>query len=274
MSTPQSVYRRLGVVQKCFSFPEKCDNNHPLSMQNGPELWIGKTAEDVASEAVQRIKNILLDRVALSGTCSFVLSGGTTPVRLFQLLARDAQIPWAAVSIWWVDERWVPLDHPDANFTVAYQQLLSRVPVPVGQIFAVDTARSPQESIFRYEQLLREHFSQQGPDVILLGMGADGHTASLFPGNPVLASDTDALCVFVEDAPKPPYQRITWTPRAINKASHVIVMATGAEKASALSAAIESDALPQEIPIRAIHPREGRITWLVDQLAAAALRAF
>lgn len=241
-------------------------------METAPELWIGKTPQEVAREAARRIKNLLTHAITETGRASFILSGGTTPVRLFQLLALESQIPWDAVSIWWVDERWVPLDHTDSNFALAHRHLLSHVPISPHHIVSIDTSLPPGEAIPSYTRLLQEQFSHHGPDVVLLGMGADGHTASLFPGNPILRVASDAWCLFIPDAPKPPRQRVTWTPRLINTAANVIVLATGAEKASALSAAIESDALPQEIPIRAIHPDRGHLIWLADQTAAGALR--
>lgn len=206
------------------------------------------------------------------------LSGGSTPKHLYELLAsaefRD-RIPWANIHFFWGDERRVPPTHPNSNYRMVYEAMLSKVPVPAANIHRIkaedpDAKRSAQE----YEDELRKSFQLtpgQLPrfDLVLLGMGADGHTASLFPGTSAL-EETTRLAVAVW-APKLNEFRITLTLSVLNAAAQVVFLAVGEEKADALRRALEPAEGSDRIPAQLIQPTDGEAKWLVDQRAASRL---
>lgn len=229
------------------------------------------------------------------------LAGGTTPRRLYRSLAVDEiSIDWRRVEIFFSDERLVPLDNPDSNYAMARETLLDRVPIPPEHVHAVPTQLPPEEAALAYESTLRNTLDRAEPriDMALLGMGPDGHTASIFPGSRLLAGldddfliddpstgplradrpaptlatwDHQRLVAAVTDAPKPPPLRVTMTPYILNLSRYVIVLVAGEDKVAAVSAALESDARVSEIPIRAIAPATGELVWLLDRRAARAL---
>lgn len=243
-------------------------------MQNGPEIWIGENAEQVAIEGVRRIKTVVRQSVERAGSCSIVLSGGTTPVHLYKLLAKEDQLPWHLLSIWWVDERHVSHESPDSNFRLVQETLILPRGLEPHQIHPVPTELPLQEAADTYNQMLRDAFSLRPPNLVLLGVGSDGHTASLFSDFFRSPPNAERWCVAVTNAPKQPSSRISWTASAINQSENVLVVVAGREKAAAVCAALESDASPNEIPVRAIHPHQGKMVWLVDRAASSGLRQF
>jgi len=194
----------------------------------------------------------------------------------------------------------VALTHPDSNYRMARETLLDQVPIPTSQVHAVPTDLPAEEAAAAYEAILRTTLGRAEPrlDLALLGMGPDGHTASIFPGSRLLAGldndfliddpstgplqpqrpaqtlstfATERLIAAISDAPKPPPIRVTMTPYVLNLARHVLVLVAGEDKVAAVSAALESDARIAEIPIRAIAPANGELVWLLDRRAARAL---
>lgn len=200
-----------------------------------------------------------------------VLAGGSTPQPLYSALAK-ADLPWAQLHIFWGDERYVPTDHPDSNQQMARVAWLDQVPIPRDQIYGMPTASGdPVQDAIAYEQTLRTHF---GPgvdwpcfDLILLGMGDDGHTASLFPF-------TDALQVcdrWVTVGQKDGQPRLTLTIPVLNQAKRVIFLVAGAGKQKALEAVLVPETLPEQYPARFVQPQAGETLWLLDAPAAATL---
>ena len=207
--------------------------------------------------------------------CSLVLTGGRTPVLLYEFLARPPfsdLIPWEKVHIFWGDERWVPATAPDSNFNMAEAALLSRVAIPAENIHRIPTELdSPAAAADAYEKTIHNFYTAfsattpsnglPGFDLVLLGMGQDGHIASLFPNDPLL-SEQDRLVAAV-DTPKgsPPVPRITLTLPSINKTSCVFFLTTGSEKQKILDA-IEKDKEKASLryPAALIRP-EGRWLW-------------
>jgi len=266
-----------------------------------PEIWIGEDAAALAHEGARRVAEIARRSIAARGRFLLALAGGTTPRRLYRSLAvDDVSIDWRRVSVYFGDERLVPPDHPESNYAMARETLLERVPIPKEQVHAVPTHLPLEAAAQVYEETLRATFDQADPrlDLALLGMGSDGHTASIFPGSRLLAGldddfliddpttgplraerptltlaswDRERLVAAVSDAPKPPPERVTMTPYVFNMARHVIVLVAGEDKVAAVSAALESDARVSEIPIRAISPSSGDLIWLLDRRAARAL---
>ncbi len=218
----------------------------------------------LARSAAVWLAETLADAIAARGRCTLALAGGSTPAPVYAELASPAlarRIDWSRVHVYFGDERAVPPTHRDSNYRVASDVLLSRVPIPAAQIHRMEGERQDLAAAAAdYERLLPPAL-----DVLLLGMGRDGHTASLFPHSPALAER--ARRVVVVESPKPPPLRLTITPPVIAAARHLAMLATGKEKADPAVRALEGPATPQEIP--ACLARHG--IWFLDRAAAALL---
>lgn len=202
---------------------------------------------------------------------SIVLSGGSTPQRTYELLGsppyRD-QIAWEKVHVFWGDERCVPLDDPRSNAKMANEVLLDKVPVPLHQIHPIVCSGDPSKTAKDYEDLLKAFFQDQPPrfDLILLGLGPDGHTASLFPGTPVLKEDERWVAdVYV---PGQDFHRITLTVPIVNSAAAAAFLVAGSDKAHALYEVRKGATNPERFPAQLISPVDGELFWLVDNEAA------
>lgn len=216
-------------------------------------------AEPAAGWLVREIGAAIAER----GDCSLALSGGRTPEPVYRELAQAADLDWSRVRIYFGDERAVPPDHPDSNYRLAWQALLSRVPVPAAQIHRLEAERSDRDAAAgEYQHLLPARL-----DILLLGLGPDGHVASLFPGSPALA-ERERLVLPVTGA-KPPAHRLTITPPVIEAARRVIVIAAGGDKAAVVARALEGPLAPRELPAQLAR----RGTWIIDRAAAARLPA-
>jgi len=215
--------------------------------------------------------------VAERGAFHIALSGGSTPRRLFQLLAargRDA-LPWERVELWWGDERTVPPDHAESNYRMAREALIEPLGLPAAGIHRIaGELADPDAAAAAYERVLVDALGEPPIlDLVLLGMGPDGHTASLFPGSPAL--DEARRWVVANPVTSPLVHgtttRITLTAPAINAARRVRFLVAGADKAAALAAVLEGPRDPARTPSQLIAPR-GDLAWFVDEAAAAALR--
>lgn len=208
------------------------------------------------------------------GRFSVALSGGETPRRTYELLAtppyRD-RIHWDEVHVFWSDERCVPEDDPRSNSRMARQALLDHVPIPPGNIHPIRCDQSPQQAAAQYEKELRDFFSVQNPNfhLVLLGLGENGHTASLFPHTTVLNEHEKWVSdVFVEEVGM---YRVTFTAPFINQAEQVVFLVSGAEKAKVLESVLEGAYQPHELPAQFIRPKGNHPTWLVDKAAGHKL---
>lgn len=232
------------------------------------------------SALVQYALGLVCDRiqqaVADQGYCTLALAGGSTPKPLYEGLAQQ-NLPWSKLYIFWGDERYVDIDHPDSNAGMAKRAWLDQVPIPAAQIFITPTGdREPATAAHQYETTLRQVFGQlQGQpdpvpafDLVLLGMGDDGHTASLFPHTPALAVQDRWVTVGIKHNDP----RITFTAPLINQSRMVIFLAAGANKQAALRHIFADQADDQAYPARLIRP-QGHLCWLLDQAAAASLNA-
>jgi 6-phosphogluconolactonase len=231
--------------------------------------------------AAQAFADAAQEAAGARGVFRVALSGGQTPRGAYALLAGDrelgAAVPWDRTHVFWGDERHVPPDHPDSNYRMAYETLLSRVPVPTANVHRI-RAETPEakDAAEDYEQTLRKQFrlyEAELPrfDLVLLGLGSDGHTASLFPDTSALL-ETKRLAVanWVE---KLQADRITLTPPVFNNAACVTFLVSGEDKAPALQAVLEGPREPQRLPAQLIRPASGRLVFLVDTAAASRLRA-
>jgi 6-phosphogluconolactonase len=204
------------------------------------------------------------------------LAGGGTPRALYQLMAAPENalhVGWSKMHVFWGDERAVPPDHPDSNYRMAKEALLDHVSLPLSNIHRIPAEQEPAQAAVAYEQTLRDFFAKRAGiarfDLILLGMGDDGHTASLFPGTAAL-EETERLVV-ANHVPKLDTWRITLTVPVINDAAHVAFLVAGASKAAMLRRVIHGTHQPRELPAQMIHPVNGELVWLVDRPAAALL---
>ncbi len=236
------------------------------------------TAELVAEAAADVFAARAQQAVESGRQLHVALSGGSTPVRLFKLLAAKPYrhaIPWDLVHLFWGDERTVPPDHPDSNFGAAHDALLSKLELPRANVHRIHGEhRDPQQAAADYEAELRRHFrlaDGEFPrfDLAYLGMGADGHTASLFPGSEALEERRRlAVAPWVESLGA---HRITLTCPTFNNASCVLLLVTGGEKAETLREVLEGPAEPPRYPVQLIRPESGELHWYVDRGAGRLL---
>lgn len=200
---------------------------------------------------------------------SIALSGGNTPRSLYELMASEpyrSQLNWSKVEIYFGDERCLPPDHPDSNFRMAYDAMLSKLPIPECNIHRMRGELPPEQAAIEYGTMLRDKFHDKGVDLALLGMGADGHSASLFPGSAAL-TETHHRCAanFVAHLNS---WRITMTYPFLNRSAEVMVLVAGAAKAKVLHEVLNG---PRgQYPVQGIQP-DGKLTWLVDAAAASLL---
>ncbi|MGC1485562.1 MAG: 6-phosphogluconolactonase [Candidatus Acidiferrum sp.] len=233
----------------------------------------------IAKRCAQRFVEIAAAAVREKGSFSVGLSGGSTPRALYGLLANDAalrsQVPWDKMFIFFGDERHVGPDDPQSNFRMATETMISKSPLRPEQVFRIkgEYAEAEQAAL-EYEQAIRMHFklsAGQFPrfDLVLLGMGSEGHVASLFPGTKALHENHR---VAVHNwIGKVLMDRITLTAPAINNAANIILMVTGAQKSPALTAVLERFYEPEQLPAQLIQPLNGALLWLVDTAAGSML---
>lgn len=209
--------------------------------------------------------------IAEKGKFTAVLTGGSSPAGIYKLLASDDyknKIDWSNVFIFWGDERWVPLNDDLSNAKMSYAALLSHVPIPKANIFEMYAAGvTPEDYAVTYEESIRKVLGNEGKfDLILLGMGDDGHTASLFPGQAVLNEQDKWVSAYYLEPQK--MHRITLTAPLINKAEKIVVVAFGEKKAPALKEVTTGTYNPETYPMQLIKPVSGELLFLVDKSAA------
>jgi len=226
----------------------------------GPDVSIVETGE-LALRAAERLADVLCDAARVGGRASIALAGGTTPRAVHEALATLPDIPWDAVHVYFGDERCVPPDHPDSNYRMAKESLFDHVPIPSSQVHRPQAERADRDAAARaYEAILPVAF-----DLVILGIGEDGHTASLFPGSPAL-DEHERRCIPVI-GPKPPPGRLTLTPPVLDSARQLLMLAVGASKAEAVARALEGPWDPKRTPAQLAR----RGAWFLDPAAAKLL---
>lgn len=237
-----------------------------------PRVHVFPSAERAVQATARLLLAVACRSVRRRGRFVVALAGGNTPRPLYRLLATSPwkeRFPWGETWVFWGDERMVPPDHPQSNFRLADETLLSHVPVPPEQVFRVPTAYPPAEAARRYEQQLRRVFPESdGPtfDMVLLGLGTDGHTASLFPGTTALQEK--ARWVTAVYVPRLAAWRVTLTLPALNAARRALFLVLGAAKADIVAQVLRG---PQgRYPAQRVRPRE-RLDWFLDAEAGQAL---
>jgi 6-phosphogluconolactonase len=238
-----------------------------------------RDGDAVAAAAADRFVALAREAVAERGRFAVALSGGSTPKRLYQLLAAEPyrdQVAWDRVHVFWGDERSVPPDDEQSNYHVAREALLSHVPIPANQIHRMAAERADRDAAAKeYEAILAATFglAPDGPppafDLVLLGLGTDGHTASLFPHTAALKET--ARWVVANHVPQLNTDRMTFTAALINAARFVLFLVVGADKAARLIEVVEGAHDPERLPAQLIVPAPGQVKWLADRTAGAVL---
>ena len=247
------------------------------AMDAAPEIRILEDPDELAETAAGLIVDLATSAVAQRGRFSIALAGGETPRATYERLARpplSELMPWARTLVFFGDERGVPPEHPDSNYGMARRALLSKVPIPPRQVFRIPGEGSDPDAVAtEYARTIAEQLNvRRGEvprlDVILLGLGIDGHTASLFPGSPVL-KEVFRTVAAVHAAAAVIQQRFTMTYPILNAAACVIYLVSGSVKAKAVKAALGEGS--PAMPAAAVRPSDGRLIWLLDRAAAALL---
>ncbi len=242
---------------------------------------VATDAEALSLRTAELFTDCIAQSIAARKLARIAISGGSTPRRTFEMLA-DANLPfrtrvdWSRLFLFWVDERCVPPDHADSNFHMTREALLSKVPLPEAQIFRMEGELDPHEAAARYESTLRNQFRLEGAevpcfDLIALGMGDDGHTASLFPGTEAL-QEWMAL-VTANFVPQKETWRVTLTAPVLNHARNVVFQIAGKNKAAVLRDVLLGPYDPERTPSQLICPDAGSLLFLLDRDAATQLPA-
>jgi 6-phosphogluconolactonase len=243
------------------------------------EIRILTDGATIAKRAAQEFVQAAAAAVREKGSFNVALAGGSTPKALYSLLVNDpalrSQIPWDKMHLFFGDERHVGPDHPDSNFRMATEAMISKSPLKPQQVTRIKGEYpDTKQAALEYEQALREYFKLKDGeyprfDLLLAGMGNEGHTLSLFPGTKALHADgritvrnwVGKLCA----------ERITLTAPAANNAAQIIFMVTGADKTCALKAVLEGPFEPEQLPAQLLQPQNGKLLWLVDAAAGSML---
>lgn len=241
------------------------------------ETIICADAEELSRKAAERFIRLAQNAIARSGRFIVALSGGSTPRALYSLLASpgyNEQIQWSNVHLYWGDERCVPPHHPDSNFLMVQETLLANITIPRENFHRIAAELEPNEAAADYEEQIRKLF-QLTPgslprfDLILLGLGEDGHTASLFPDNAAL--DDEQHLVVAAYVAKLNTHRVTLTLPVINRAAEVLFLVAGPDKSSVMKQILGAPPNPAALPAARVCPGNGRLVWLITEDAAAEL---
>ena len=241
--------------------------------------WVSPTTEDLAASAAEFFASVVSAAVAARGVARVAISGGTTPKGMFALLADRsrpyfAQVPWDRLQLFWVDERCVPPTDKDSNYRMTKESMLEHVPLPAAQIHRIEGELDPEVAAARVEAIIRAAFRLEGAetpafDLVLLGLGEDGHTASLFPRTAALSEM--GRIVIANHVPQKKTWRITLTVPVINRGREVAFLIEGAAKAQAVQNVFCGAYDPEAKPAQLVRPASGRLTLLLDAAAAAML---
>lgn len=237
------------------------------------EIRVVADSQALARAGATLVADLAKQAVASRGVFTVALSGGTTPGALFRLLAAEphrGQLPWARIHLFWADERSVPPDDPGSNYRLAFNTLIGHVPLPPQNIHRIQGEEKPEDAARAYHQELLAFFESPQPrfDLVLLGMGQDGHTASLFRNAETLQETELSAVAATADYDGRPSRRVTLTLPALNNARNVVFLVSGENKADALGRVRSGELLPAGL----VHPASGRLIWFVDAAAARAER--
>ncbi len=236
-----------------------------------PRIEVFKDSDALAIHAANQFSELAKNAIAAQGKFAAALSGGSTPKRMFEQLAKMV-IDWKHIHLFWVDERCVPPGHPDSNYGMTAESLLNHIEIPGENIHRIPGEQPPEPAALIYEKELRHFFGEQLPvfDLILLGLGSDGHTASLFPGSPALQEKKRWAVEVKHGAPPPPLvDRVTLTIPVLKEAREVIFLVSGIEKSAILSKIFKSPSISEVIPILELSDNRSNTRWFLDGDSAA-----
>ncbi len=272
-----AIFLPSGIFHRLWTDGEEMDGMAlAFRLERGPELVRVPDRTALARNAAQRFVMIARQAIADHGQFTVALSGGSTPRELYALLAQPefaGQVNWERVHLFWGDERAVPSDDPESNYRMAFETL-GRLPIPAQQVHRIPTELGPGEAAIAYEHALRDFFKAEEDhfpsfDLVLLGMGANGHTASLFPQSPALHEMTHwVVSQYVGEVKM---NRITLTAPILNAADNILFLVTGADKAETVRAVLRGEYRPFDLPAQLIQPTHARVVWLLDRAAASKL---
>jgi 6-phosphogluconolactonase len=233
---------------------------------------------ELVEAAADYVVDVAEAAVARNGRCLLALSGGSTPQALFRRLSRPdyaGRSFWADCNVLWGDERLVPPDDPESSYKMAHDLLLRHVPIPAGQIYRARGEWAAADAAAHYEQQLRQlaPAGRDWPrfDLVLLGLGGDGHIASLFPGPIPPEESSRPVITVTADYEGRPANRLSLTPLVFNDAHHLLFLVTGASKAEAVRAIDQAPYDPETWPAQRIRPHDGQVAWFLDEAAAGAV---
>ena len=265
------------LTQKLVSIPDRLCFTRKQTKLRGQQL-MGKIVEvlpsqaDLISRSLTLVQEKIAEAIAQRGICTIALSGGSTPKALYEAIASQ-NLPWDKIHVFWGDERYVPPDHPDSNQKMARQAWLDQVNMPSSNIHPMPTAAgNPAADALQHQTEIQQFFSVSGGeipifDIVLLGMGDDGHTASLFPHTEALQESDRLVTVGNKDG----QPRLTFTVPLINNARYVVFIVAGINKQAALAEVFAQEADAMTYPARLIQP-QGQLWWLLDESAARNLK--
>ncbi len=241
------------------------------------EIRVLTTPQELFAAAGEEVIRVANEAVSARGRFTIALSGGSTPKSLYNLLATNARtaLPWEKTFFFWGDERHVPPTDPESNYRMAQEAMLSKVPVPTANVFRLAGENPDAASVAKdYEATLRKFFQLEPAqipafDLILLGMGPDGHTASLFPGTDGLKEKS--RLVIANWVEKLKTYRLSFTLPVLNAAHYVAFLVSGTDKASALKNVLEENVSGEQYPAKLVNPSNGKLIWFIDRAAASDL---
>jgi len=246
-------------------------------VSSSAEIRILTTPQELFAAAAEEVIHAADEAIKVRGKFTLALSGGSTPKALYNLLATNARtaLPWERMYFFWGDERHVPPNDPDSNYRMVTEAMLSKVPIPPANVFRIE-AENPDASAAAaaYEQTLRKFFQLEANgvprfDLILLGMGPDGHTASLFPATEGLKEKS--RLVIANWVEKLKTHRLSFTLPVLNAAHTVAFLVSGTDKAPALKAVLEGNDPGEQYPAKLVQPKDGKLIWFLDRAAASGL---
>lgn len=239
------------------------------------QAFISKNSDELSEKFAEWLVDYVAEVLKKQDRFTIALSGGSTPKKLYQLLASEKyknKIDWSKLHFFWGDERFVPFDDERNNAKMAYEELLDHVPVDKKNIHVMETVGpEPEESAIEYEKLLHDYFDNKAStfDLVILGLGNDAHTLSLFPGYEVVAETKKWVsALYLKEQQM---YRITLTAAVVNKAARVAFLVSGGDKAAALYHVLASEHEPYLYPSQAIQPFNGELYWFYDEAASADL---
>lgn len=245
---------------------------------NNREITVLRSLEEASRAVARKFVEIARAKIGSGSVFTVALAGGTTPQKLYELLTDENEpyrnaIEWHKITFFWTDERCVAPDAAESNFRTANEYLLKPLGIGSSDFYRFKSELDPDAAAADYEKVLKLYFNKPEGiprfDLIFLGMGADGHTASLFPGTNALHSNGKLVVAqFVE---KFGSNRLTITPSVINHAGNIIILVAGKDKAPALREVLEGENDPKNFPAQIIEPRSGKVCWVLDESAAELL---